>query len=62
MTIAVGCTWHYNLHQLDDFLSRLDAPGYVDIHRVMQDLRGPAAKAKLEAVGVSYYDATVPRT
>ena len=28
MTIAVGCTWHYNLHQLDDFISRLDAPGY----------------------------------
>jgi hypothetical protein len=62
MTIAVGCTWHYNLHQMSDFLSRLDAPGYKDIHRVMQDLRGPQAKAKLEAVGVSYYDGTVPRT
>ncbi len=62
MTIAVGCTWHYNLHQLDDFISRLDAPGYKNIHRVMQDLRGPQAKAKLEAIGVSYYDSTVPRT
>ena len=28
----------------------------------MRDLRGPAAKAKLEAIGVSYYDSTVPRT
>lgn len=62
MTIAVGCTWHYNLHQLDDFLSRLDQPGYNSIHRVMQDLRGPTVKAKLEPVGVSYYDGTVPRT
>ncbi|MBL9006620.1 MAG: hypothetical protein JNJ46_20360 [Myxococcales bacterium] len=62
MTIAVGCTWHYNLHQISDFLSRLDAPGYKDIHRVMQDLRGPQSKAKLEAIGVSYYDGTVPRT
>ena len=52
----------YNLHQLDDFLQRLDNPAYNSVHRVMQDLRQPAARAKVEAIGVSYYDSTVPRS
>lgn len=61
MPVTIGCTWHYNLHQLDDFLSRADAPGYPDVNRIMDDLRAPAVKAKLETLGTSYYDGTVPR-
>jgi hypothetical protein len=59
---AVGDTWHYNLHQIDDFLSRIDTPAYPSIHEVMKDLRLPAAKSKIDPLGVSSYDSTVPRS
>lgn len=62
MSSPVGDMWHYNLHQLDDFLGRLDTPAYNSVHRVMQDIRQPAARSKVEAIGVSYYDSTVPRS
>lgn len=58
---AIGDSWHYNLHQISDFSSRLDDPNYKDIHRVMQDLtRSP--KGHVESLGLSYYDGTVPRS
>ena len=39
MTIAVGCTWHYNLHQLTTS-SRASMPRAAkNIHRVMRDLQ-----------------------
>ena len=58
---AIGDSWHYNLHQISDFSSRLDDPKYIDVHRIMLDLsRNP--KGHVEALGVSYYDGTVPRT
>lgn len=61
MPSPVGDNWHYNLQQLDDLLSRLENPAYQNIHRVMQDLR-QAGKGHVEALGVSYYDSSVPRT
>jgi hypothetical protein len=62
MVSPPGDMWHYNLHQMNDFIERLKLPGYVNIYRVMQDLqRTPAGKKAIEAIGVSYYDATVPR-
>ncbi|MFO0572769.1 MAG: hypothetical protein U1A78_02125 [Polyangia bacterium] len=62
MVSPPGDMWHYNLHQMNDFIERLKLPGYVNIYRVMQDLqRTPEGKKATEAIGVSYYDATVPR-
>ncbi len=55
---AQGDTWHYTLHQLDDFLARLGQKGYANVHRVMADLRGQKA---VDPIGVSYYDGSVPR-
>lgn len=63
MTSPPGDLWHYNLHQLDDFLERLKLPAYVNIYRVMQDLqKSPEGQKRIEPIGVSYYDAGVPRT
>jgi hypothetical protein len=56
----IGDTWHYNLHQLDDFLSRLARPGYPSIKRVVQDLYSKAGQKAVDPVGVSYYDASIP--
>lgn len=61
MSSPLGDTWHYNLHQLDDFLLRLDNPMYKDVHRLMQDLR-MAPKGRVDALGFSYYDGSVPRS
>lgn len=63
MTSPPGDLWHYNLHQLDDFLERLKLPAYVNIYRIMQDLqKSPEGQKRIEPIGVSYYDAGVPRT
>jgi hypothetical protein len=62
MPAALGDLWHYNLHQLDDFLARLALPGYLTIYRVMADLeRKPEGKKLIDKLGVSYYDSSVPR-
>lgn len=58
---AQGDTWHYTLHQLDDFLGRIGQKGYPNVHRVMADLRAKEAQKAVEAIGVSYYDGAVPR-
>lgn len=62
MSSPLGDDWHYNVHQINDFLERLALPGYNNIHRVMQDLRAPAAAKIVEPLGVSYYDGKVPRS
>ena len=62
MPSPIGDLWHFNLHQLDDFLERLALPGYLTIYRVMADLEGkPEGKKLIEKLGVSYYDSSVPR-
>ncbi len=62
MPSPIGDLWHFNLHQLDDFLARLALPGYLTIYRVMADLEGkPEGKKLIEKLGVSYYDSSVPR-
>jgi hypothetical protein len=61
MASPVGDEWHYNLHQIDDFIQRLDNPMYKNVHRVMQDLR-QAPRGRVDALGVSYYDNSVPRS
>jgi hypothetical protein len=62
MPSPIGDLWHYNLHQLDDFLARLELPGYVTIYRVMADLENtPQGKKLIDKLGVSYYDSSVPR-
>lgn len=62
MPSPIGDLWHFNLHQLDDFLARLALPGYVTIYRVMADLENkPEGKKLIEKLGVSYYDSRVPR-
>jgi hypothetical protein len=62
MPSPIGDLWHFNLHQLDDFLARLALPGYVTIYRVMADLESkPEGKKLIEKLGVSYYDSSVPR-
>jgi hypothetical protein len=61
MPSPLGDLWHYNLHQLDDFLARLELPGYLSIYRVMADLENkPEGKKLIETLGVSYYDSRVP--
>ena len=40
MPSPIGDLWHFNLHQLDDFLARMALPGYVTIYRMMADLEG----------------------
>jgi hypothetical protein len=61
MPSAAGDTWHYNIHQLNDFLERLDNPVYQNIHRIMQDLR-QSPRGRVDDLGVSYYDGSVPRS
>lgn len=61
MPSPLGDTWHYNVHQLDDFLARLELPGYPSISRVMADLGTPAGGKAIDRIGISYYDAMVPR-
>jgi hypothetical protein len=61
MSSPVGDEWHYNLHQIDDFLQRLANPMYKNVHRVMQDLR-QSPKGRVDPIGVSYYDSSVPRS
>lgn len=62
MPSPIGDLWHYNLHQLDDFLARLELPGYLTIYRVMADLENkPEGKKLIEKLGVSYYDSSVPK-
>lgn len=61
MPSAAGDTWHYNLHQLDDFLQRIENPAYQTISRVMQDLQR-APSGRVDALGLSYYDGSVPRS
>lgn len=61
MTAPIGDLWHFCLHQLDDFLARLENPAYSNVYRVMLDLERKGG-SKIEATGVSYYDGSVPRT
>ena len=61
MTAPIGDLWHYCLHQIDDFLGRLENPAYNNVYRVMVDLERKGGK-QIEATGVSYYDGSVPRT
>ena len=63
MTAPEGDLWHYNLHKMDDFLSRIASPSYPTVAAVMTDLRTTSVGRKLvEPTGVSYYDERVPRT
>jgi hypothetical protein len=57
---AAGDSWHYNLHQIDDFLKRAARPGYPSVHQIMADLRSPEGKKAIQQVGLSYYDGAVP--
>ncbi len=57
----VGDMWHYDLHQIDDFLARINQPAlYPSVHQVMGDLRTKEGQKALDPLGVSYYDASVP--
>ncbi len=59
---ARGDTWHYNLHQLDDFLSRLALPRYYpSVAQVMADLQTPAGSKFIDPTGFSYLDSHTPR-
>ena len=63
MTAPEGDLWHYNLHKMDDFLSRIASPSYPTVAAVMTDLRTtPVGRKLVEPTGVSYYDERVPRT
>ncbi|HNF98887.1 MAG TPA: hypothetical protein PK493_16435, partial [Pseudomonadota bacterium] len=58
-----GDLWHYNLHKMDDFLARIATPGYPTVAAVMTDIRTtPAGRKQVEAIGVSYYDESIPKT
>lgn len=57
---AAGDSWHYNLHQIDDFLKRAARPGYQSVHQIMADLRSPEGKKAIQQFGLSYYDGAVP--
>lgn len=57
---AAGDSWHYNLHQIDDFLARLALRDYGTIHRVMADLHASATPA-VDRYGASYMDGSVPK-
>ena len=59
---AFATLYEHHFDSVYDFLTRLDNPAYTSVHRVMQDIRQPAARAKVEAIGVSYYDASVPKS
>lgn len=63
MTAPEGDLWHYNLHKMDDFLTRIATPGYPNVAAVMTDMRTtPIGRKLIEATGVSYYDERVPKT
>jgi hypothetical protein len=58
-----GDLWHYNLHKMDDFLSRIATPGYPTVAAVMTDIRtSPVGRKQVETIGVSYYDERIPKT
>ena len=63
MAAPEGDLWHYNLHKIDDFLARIAMPGYSTVAAVMTDIRTtPEGKKRVESIGVSYYDESIPKT